>query len=211
LICVEVVLSIKKHWESVYQTKDIKTVSWFQPQETLSLKLINDLSLNKSAQIIDIGGGASTLVDELIFAGYENLSVLDISQAALILDRNRLGSDADKVTWIESDILDANLPPTYYELWHDRAAFHFLTDPDHRDRYLTKARTSISKGGYLLIATFANDGPEQCSGLPVVRYSEAKLIEEFTPSFEFVYSLKEDHLTPAQSVQKFIYCLFQRK
>ena len=204
-------MSIKDHWENVYSTKEVTRVSWFQVKKKLSLKLICDLKLPKSASIIDIGGGVSTLIDELIHLRFCNLSVLDLSGAALNLNKKRLGEKADKVTWLEADVLDANLPPQQFDLWHDRAVFHFLTSEECKARYVAKVKDSLKSGGYLIIATFAEEGPEKCSDLPVTRYNKAQLIKQFSPDFEIVQSIKEDHLTPAQSVQKFIYCLFRRK
>ena len=156
-----------------------------------------------------MGGGASTLVDGLVAAGYRGVTVLDLSPSALELSRQRLGAAAHEVTWLEADALSAELPSGHFDVWHDRAVFHFLTAAIDRSRYIEQVRKSVSRGGYVLVATFADDGPTRCSGLPVARYSAGALHHEFGPAFRLVESVREEHVTPAGRTQAFIYCLCQ--
>jgi SAM-dependent methyltransferase len=197
----------KTHWETVYRTKRPTEVSWYQPQATRSLELIRLAVPDAAARIIDVGGGASTLVDGLLQAGYSNLSVLDVSATALAEARARLGDAASRVRWLEGDILSAELPEAIYDLWHDRAVFHFLTDSPDRTAYVAQVRRAVRPGGYVLVATFADDGPLKCSGLPVARYSVDTLHQEFDGGFELVESVREQHVTPSGSTQSFLYCL----
>ncbi len=197
----------KQHWEKVYANKPVDSVSWFQPHAVQSMKIIQRLSLDKSAHIIDVGGGASTLVDDLLAQGYSDVSVLDLSAYALQVAKERLGDTAHRVQWIEGDITQVLLPEHRFDLWHDRAVFHFLTDEAGRHRYIETVLKSVRPGGYILVATFAEDGPKQCSGLPVQRYSAGSLHAEFGSPFELLGHKKEIHQTPFGSLQKFIYCL----
>jgi SAM-dependent methyltransferase len=197
----------KTHWETVYRTKRPNEVSWYQAEPTRSLELIRRAVPDPSARIIDVGGGASTLVDGLLHAGYSNLSVLDLSATALAEARRRLGDSATRVHWLEDDVLSAALPEAAYDLWHDRAVFHFLTDASDRAAYVTQVRRAVRPGGHVLIATFAEDGPLKCSGLPVARYSAETLHREFDGGFELVDSARELHVTPGGSTQSFQYCL----
>ncbi len=171
----------KKHWETIYQTKDVHTVSWFQPEARESLDLITRFAPDRTAPIIDVGGGASVLVDDLLAAGYTDVTVLDVSETALELSRHRLGDAAARVKWIAADVRDAPLGDRAYSVWHDRAVFHFLTDSADRQAYVAQVERTVQPGGYVLVATFAEDGPATCSGLPVVRYSANSLHSEFGP------------------------------
>ena len=199
-------MEIKTHWEHIYETKEPTRVSWYQVHAQLSLQFIQNTGISKTAHIIDIGGGASTLVDDLIAAGFQQLSVLDISATALQLAQQRLGRQAELVHWIEADITQADLPPLAYDVWHDRAVFHFLTRAADRQRYIDRVRQSVHTGGHVIVATFAPDGPDHCSGLEVMRYGPESLHDEFGPGFELKDSRRETHHTPFGTEQKFIYC-----
>jgi len=201
----------KSHWETIYRTKDVHEVSWFQPEARRSLDLIMRVCPDRSAPIIDVGAGASVLVDNLLAAGYQDLSVLDLSEAALGISRDRLGTDSAKVKWIRADALRAQFDEGAYAVWHDRAVFHFLTDATDRQAYVEQVRRAVSPGGHVLVATFAEDGPEYCSGLPVVRYSAEGLHSEFGTDFQLVRSEHEDHRTPGGAEQSFLYCLCRRE
>lgn len=196
----------KTHWENVYKTKPADTVSWFQEHAEHSLALIQSIGDNKSASIIDVGAGASSLVDDLLTDGYGNISVLDLSAEALTVARNRLGGKGCNVEWIVGDICNVDLPAQTYDIWHDRAVFHFLTDPADRRAYVEQVMKSVKPGGHVIVATFGPDGPEKCSGLPVMRYSPDGLHGEFGPSFELIEHASEAHKTPMGIVQHFIYC-----
>jgi ubiquinone/menaquinone biosynthesis C-methylase UbiE len=196
----------KTHWENIYQTKSSTQVSWFQENPLLSLQYIQNTQIDKTAQIIDIGGGTSSLVDYLLGNDFQNITVLDISDTALQIAKQRLGARANLVKWLEADITKAKLPYSHYDLWHDRAVFHFLTQPDDRRSYVDLVRRSVKPGGHIIVATFATDGPLQCSGLDVSRYSSESLHNEFGTDFELVDSTHEEHRTPFGTDQKFIYC-----
>ncbi len=196
----------KEHWEKVYQTKEPETVSWFQEHATQSLELIRSVDTSLNAHVIDVGGGASNLVDDLLGSGYKKISVLDLSASALEVARKRLGSAGDCVAWIAGDICTVRLPVHAYDIWHDRAVFHFLTNPADRAAYVQQVMKSVKPGGHVIVATFAPDGPEQCSGLPVARYAPGELHQEFGPSFELLEHMSEEHKTPWGSVQHFVYC-----
>ena len=200
----------KQHWEKVYETKSADAVSWFQPHAESSLGFIHATGVGKDAAIIDVGGGASTLVDDLVAEGYSDLTVLDLSAAALSAARQRLGTQESKVRWIEADITAADLPENRYDVWHDRAVFHFLTSPEEREAYVQKVFQSVKPGGHVIVATFAEDGPEKCSGLPVMRYSADGLHGEFGEAFTLMNHRKEAHQTPSGSVQQFVYCYCRR-
>jgi 2-polyprenyl-3-methyl-5-hydroxy-6-metoxy-1,4-benzoquinol methylase len=197
---------MKTHWEHIYETKAPTQVSWYQEHARVSLQYIRNTGIQKTDSIIDVGGGASTLVDDLIADGYQSISILDVSAVALQLARQRLGTHAVDVNWIESDITQADLPEQVYDLWHDRAVFHFLTQALDRQRYIDTVRHAVRVGGHIILATFAPDGPERCSGLDVVRYSPESLHNEFGGDFEVVDSTRETHHTPFGTEQKFIYC-----
>jgi ubiquinone/menaquinone biosynthesis C-methylase UbiE len=196
----------KNHWERIYSTKATDAVSWYQEHASSSLRLIQATRVPKDAAIIDVGGGASTLVDDLLADGYSNLTVLDLSSAALSAAKERLGARAAAVRWLEADITEIDLPRLEYEVWHDRAVFHFLTSEEDRAAYVRAVLRAVKHGGHVIVATFAEDGPEQCSGLPVVRYSAAHLHSEFGDSFTLLDHQTEDHHTPFGTVQKFVYC-----
>ncbi|MDP9195613.1 MAG: class I SAM-dependent methyltransferase [Pseudomonadota bacterium] len=198
----------KTHWENIYQTKSSMQVSWYADHLQTSLRLIEQSGLNRSAHIIDIGSGASTLMDDLMDRGFANLTCLDISASALDIAKKRLGARADKISWVEADITQASLPK-HFDLWHDRAVFHFLISPEDRQKYVDIVKRSLKPHGYVLMATFALDGPKKCSGLDIVQYSPQTLHNEFGPEFQMVETLSESHHTPSGSVQHFIYCLMQ--
>lgn len=200
----------KSHWESIYTTKAPTEVSWYQPHPDTSLEFIAGAGVKKTSEIIDVGGGASTLVDDLLFGGFQHITVLDIAHAALEESRSRLGELASSVTWVEADITQVTLPPSNYDLWHDRAVFHFLTDAKDRLSYIKAVEESIKSGGHLIVATFAPDGPKKCSGLDTVRYSPDELRREFGGNFRLVESACQAHQTPFGTEQRFIYCHFQK-
>jgi ubiquinone/menaquinone biosynthesis C-methylase UbiE len=196
----------KDHWEQVYAKTPADAVSWFQLHADQSVGLIQDTGLPPSAAIIDIGGGASMLADDLLAQGYQNLSVLDLSGAALASAQRRLGAAAQRVRWLEGDITEIALPEQAYDLWHDRAVFHFLTTARQRQAYVDAVLRAVKPGGHVIVATFAEDGPTQCSGLPVLRYSPDGLHAEFGAPFSLLRHVEEEHRTPRGGVQKFIYC-----
>lgn len=200
----------KDHWQHVYTTKPADTVSWFQPRAETSQRLIAATGVARSAPLIDVGGGASTLADGLLADGYTQLCVLDISAAALAVARARLGARGSCVQWIEADITAASLPASGYALWHDRAAFHFLTTDESIDAYRQQLLRALQPGAHLIIATFAEDGPQQCSGLPIRRYGQAELEAVFAPEFRLRRYEKELHRTPWGSLQSFGYGCFGR-
>jgi 2-polyprenyl-3-methyl-5-hydroxy-6-metoxy-1,4-benzoquinol methylase len=197
----------KKHWETVYETKSPNEVSWTQEIPKTSLDFIKSLGLSKTAKIIDIGGGDSKLVDFLIEEGFENISVLDISKKALEKAKIRLGDKAQKVNWIISDITEF-VPNTTYDVWHDRATFHFLTTPEQISKYIETARKSIT--GYLIIGTFSENGPKKCSGLDIKQYNEITLTDELKTGFEKISCVTEDHKTPFETTQNFLFCSFKK-
>jgi SAM-dependent methyltransferase len=197
------------HWEQVYRTKGPDQLSWFQAEARLSRQLIEQLVPERAARIIDIGAGASTLVDGLLASGYRNLTAVDLSPSALACTRQRLGSRADTVTWQVADVLAAAFPPGEFDLWHDRAVFHFLTEAPERAGYIAQARQAVRAGGFLLMATFAEDGPTRCSGLDVARYSPEALRAELGTGCSLVESHRELHTTPSGSRQAFTYGVFR--
>lgn len=199
-------MSAKAHWDRLYAAKPPDALSWHQTHAERSLRLIQATEVPLSAPIIDVGGGASTLVDDLLDFGYTDLTVLDVSVRALAIAQSRLGPRAGMVRWIAADIAEAALPDAAYVVWHDRAVFHFLTTAAERGAYVAAASRAVRPGGHLIIATFAEDGPSQCSGLPVICYSAPALEAEFGPNFTLVGSDYEAHRTPAGVVQRFIYC-----
>jgi SAM-dependent methyltransferase len=197
-------MSKKAHWEQIYRDKSPLEVSWYQSEPRLSLELITNTELPTDAAIIDIGGGTSTLIDHLIQQGYRNLAVLDISNNALTHARSRLGKKADAIEWYESDITKFT-PPHPFDLWHDRAVFHFLTEATDRRNYIKSLNQSLKSGGHLIIATFAIGGPTKCSGLDIVQYDGDKLLNELGGGFELVEERTETHRTPTNVDQKFIF------
>lgn len=203
-------MSDKNHWENIYQTRLTDQVSWFQPHAEMSLQFIRNTGVPLDSHILDVGGGASVLVDDLLEAGYGNLSVLDISAAALQAAQARLGTSASRVHWIEADITRLQLPQASVDVWHDRAVFHFLTDAQDRARYVELVRHAVKPGGHVIIATFAEDGPLKCSGLDIVRYRPQTLHEQFGAGFKLLKSENDVHHTPSGAEQKFIYCYCRR-
>jgi SAM-dependent methyltransferase len=199
-------IDLKQHWEDVYTTKPADRVSWFQEHPRVSLDLIRRTGVGPDAPILDVGGGASTLVDDLIAEGYRDLTVLDISAAGLGVARRRLGRAGDRVRWLVADVTRADLPAAHYHLWHDRAVFHFLTDPGDRERYVRQVAASVRPGGHVIVAAFGPEGPTRCSGLEVARYSSEALHDEFGPAFELVEHVEEAHHTPFGTDQQFVYC-----
>ena len=204
-------MDAKAHWEQVYTTRAPTQVSWHQERLSLSLQLIRRTGMPRTGHLIDVGGGTSTLVDDLLAAGFHSITVLDISAMALQLARARLGPRADAVTWMETDITQAAFPEPIFDVWHDRAVFHFLTRPTDRQRYVDRVRDAVRPGGYVIVASFAPDGPRQCSGLDVMRYSPDSLHHEFGPGFALIDSASENHHTPFGTEQKFIYCFCRRQ
>lgn len=203
-------MQAKEHWQRVYTSKASDTVSWYLAHAETSLRLINAANVASSATIIDVGGGASTLVADLIAAGYTDLTVLDLSAAALAVASERLGSRGHGVRWLEADILHADLAARAFDVWHDRAVFHFLTASEDRRSYIDTVLRVVKTGGSVIIATFADDGPSQCSGLPVMRYRAETLYAEFGDRFELLRHEKELHRTPAGHQQAFLYCHFRK-
>ncbi|MFO1303655.1 MAG: class I SAM-dependent methyltransferase [Burkholderiales bacterium] len=194
------------HWEKVYRTKRPDEVSWYRPHLTLSLTLIETSQAGRDARVIDVGGGESTLVDDLLDRGYGHLTVLDVSSTALEVARARLGKRASRVEWICADITTAPLPEGHYDVWHDRAVFHFLTSAEDRAAYVRRVARAVKPGGLVIVATFGPEGPAKCSGLDVVRYGPDSLHAEFGPRFELAAHYTELHTTPAGAIQQFTYC-----
>lgn len=203
-------MASKEHWENVYASKAATEVSWFQPHAELSLRLIEEAGVPPSSAIIDVGGGASTLVDDLLARKFDDVTVLDLSGFALASAKARLGDRAARVRWIEANVLDASLPKNAYDVWHDRAVFHFLTDADERKAYVRKVLHAVRPGGIVIVATFADDGPAKCSGLPVMRYNARDLHAEFGAPFLLLGQERESHRTPSGGEQKFVYCFCRR-
>lgn len=196
----------KDHWEHVYSTKVTNAVSWYQQHADRSLRLIEATGVSRTASIIDVGGGASTLVDDLLAKDFRNVTVLDLSATALNSAKIRLGARAGLATWLEADITKTELPLHAYDVWHDRAVFHFLTAPEDRHAYVQAVLRSVRPGGHVIVATFAEDGPLQCSGLPVMRYTATQLHAEFGEDFNLISHERELHHTPLGAAQQFTYC-----
>jgi SAM-dependent methyltransferase len=199
----------KKHWEQVYSTKPIEKLGWHKPHLQPSLTWIKELNLAADAPIIDVGGGASTLVDDLLNAGYRSITVLDISEKALSSVRARLANKAELVTWLIGDVTSVDLPSHHYALWHDRAVFHFLTESDQQRKYHDNLLQALQPGGHLIIGTFAPEAPPKCSGLPVQRYSHEQLHDALGEEFELMSHHKERHITPGGVEQMYLYCHFR--
>lgn len=197
----------QKHWDTVYETKNPNQVSWTQEVPKTSLDFIHSFGLTKTAKIIDIGGGDSKLADYLLDEGFVNITVLDISGKALDKAKKRLGNKADKINWIVTDITEFQ-PDTTFDVWHDRATFHFLTTSDQVAKYMDTARKSVN--GFLTIGTFSNNGPEKCSGLSIKQYSEETLTTELKNGFDKLHCVTEDHTTPFDTTQNFLFCSFKR-
>jgi len=197
----------QQYWDKIYQTKQPAEVSWTQEKPATSLNFIHSFPVSKKAPIIDVGGGDSRLADHLLAEGYENITVLDISEEALNRAKKRLGDKADRIKWVVSDVTEFT-PDTTYEVWHDRATFHFLTTPEQINQYLTIAYKNVN--GYLAIGTFSDNGPEKCSGLPIKQYNEAQLQTVLADKFDKIRCITEDHITPLQTKQNFLFCSFKK-
>ena len=202
-------MSSRDHWQRVYETKESTEVSWYAAHLQQSVRLIQEVA-PPPARIIDVGAGASTLVDDLLELGYRNLTVLDVSDAALAMARRRLGERATEVNWLAADVCSASLEENCFDLWHDRAVFHFLTSENDRRAYVSQVRRSLVSGGHVVIATFSLAGPSQCSGLDVMRYDALSLVREFGPAFELSSQGEATHTTPAGKEQQFIFCRLRK-
>lgn len=199
-------MNAQEHWDRVYSTRAPDQVSWFQPHLETSLALIERVGDNRAASIIDVGGGASTLVDDLIARGYRHITVLDISRAAIDLARKRLRETSPSVQWLCADVTQAAFAARAYDVWHDRAVFHFLTTPDQRLGYVRNVISAVKPGGHVIVGAFGPEGPTKCSGLDVIRYDAGSLHREFGRRFRLVGSSKELHHTPFGTTQQFLYC-----
>lgn len=196
----------KAHWENVYSTKPHTEVSWYREHLDNSLRMIVQTGVDRDAAIIDVGGGSSTLVDDLLEDGFIDVTVLDISGAAIEAARERLGERSGRVNWLVADITTVDLPRNHFDVWHDRAVFHFLTDAEERRKYVEQVERSVRPGGHIIVASFGLEGPQKCSGLDVVRYSPELMHNEFGDDFRLVASLHETHQTPFGTTQEFVYC-----
>lgn len=201
-------LDRKNHWETIYENKNPDQVSWTQEMPKTSLEFIHSFGLKKTARIIDIGGGDSNFVDHLLDEGFENITVLDISAKALEKSQKRLGDEAKKVNWVVGDITEFK-PKSTFDVWHDRATFHFLTTAEKVEKYITTVRNSVNE--FLIIATFSENGPARCSGLEIKQYSEEKLATEFKKGFDKIRCITEDHKTPFNTKQNFLFCIFKKQ
>jgi 2-polyprenyl-3-methyl-5-hydroxy-6-metoxy-1,4-benzoquinol methylase len=199
-------MNSQKHWERVYSTKAPDQVSWFRPHLETSLALITRASRDTSASIIDVGGGTSTLVDDLVSRGFADITVLDVSPTALEIAKRRLASAPETVKWICGDVTQPIFPEHVYDVWHDRAVFHFLTDPEQRIAYVRNVASAVRPGGYVIVSTFGPHGPQKCSGLDVMRYDAESLHDEFGSRFRLIDSSNELHQTPFGTTQEFLYC-----
>jgi 2-polyprenyl-3-methyl-5-hydroxy-6-metoxy-1,4-benzoquinol methylase len=199
-------MDAKRHWEKVYGTKTPEAVSWYRPHLETSLDLIERAANGHSASIVDVGGGESTLVDDLLARDFQNITVLDISQTAIDVCKARLGAVAEKVRWVVADITEAQLEPAAYDMWHDRAVFHFLTSSQQRAAYVRQVAHAVKHGGHVIVSTFGPEGPAKCSGLDVMRYDAETLHDQFGVRFRLMESSKELHHTPFGTTQQFLYC-----
>lgn len=202
------IVDAKTHWENVYTTKTPDQVSWYRPHLEMSRSLIEEAGRGVSASIIDVGGGESSLVDDLLARGYQNITVLDISHTAIEVTKKRLKEAADRVRWITADVTKVELEPSAYDVWHDRAVFHFLASRTQRATYVNTVRDAVKQGGHVIVSTFGPEGPKKCSGLDVIRYDAESLHDQFGTRFRLVESLKELHQTPFGTAQQFVYCVF---
>lgn len=203
---ISIDMDVKTHWEKVYQTKTPDAVSWYRPHLETSLALIERTGANLSSAIIDVGAGESTLADDLLSLGFRNITVLDISETAIDVCKKRIGAAAELVRWIVADVTLAELEPAAYDIWHDRAVFHFLTTLDQRAAYVSNVARSVKRGGHVIVSTFGPEGPAKCSGLDVMRYDAESLHGQFGRRFRLVESSKELHHTPFGTTQQFLYC-----
>jgi len=199
-------MDTKSHWDKVYTTKAPDAVSWYREHLETSLALIERAADARSPSIIDVGGGEYTLVDDLLLRGYTNITILDISQAAIDVTKSRLGLAAEQVHWLVADITKVELEPRAYDVWHDRAVFHFLTAPEQRTAYVRQVARSVKPGGHVIVSAFGPEGPTKCSGLEVMRYDADSLHREFGTRFRLVESSTESHHTPSETTQQFLYC-----
>ena len=199
-------MDAKSHWEKVYAAKAPDAVSWYRAHLETSLALIERAAPDPSSSIIDVGGGESTLVDDLLARGYENITILDVSQTAMDVTKTRLGLAAEQVHWLVADITEAQLERGAYDVWHDRAVFHFLTTSEHRVAYVRQVTHAVKPGGHVIISTFGPEGPTKCSGLDVIRYDAESLHDQFGVRFRLVESSKELHRTPFGTTQQFLFC-----
>jgi len=200
-------MNVETHWEKIYREKAPDAVSWYRPHLETSLALIEKAAPERSVSIVDVGGGESTLVDDLLAHGYQNITVLDVSQTAIDVTKKRLGPASEGVQWVTADIVNGELAPNAYDVWHDRAVFHFLTAMDQRVAYVRQVARAVKPGGHVLVSTFGPEGPTKCSGLEVVRYDAESLHAEFGVRFRLLDSIKELHNTPFGTTQQFLYCL----
>jgi len=205
------IIDRQAHWQRVYETRDPEAVSWFRPQLDVSLELLEQAGLAPDTRLIDVGGGASTLVDDLLARGLRDITVLDISAEALAVSRRRLAARANRVTWLAADVLAARLPAGAFDVWHDRAVSHFLTDDADLVRYAHQAARAVRPAGYAVIGGFAPEGPERCSGLPVARRSAEDIAVMLRPDFELLDERRERHLTPGGTEQPFAWALLRRR
>jgi 2-polyprenyl-3-methyl-5-hydroxy-6-metoxy-1,4-benzoquinol methylase len=199
-------MDVQTHWEKIYAEKAPKAVSWYRPHLETSLALIEQTASGRSASVIDVGGGESTLVDDLLARKYENITVLDISQTAIDANRKRLGRTAERVHWLVADIIQVELESSAYDVWHDRAVFHFLTAAADRIAYIHRVASTVKRGGNVIVSTFGPEGPTRCSGLDVDRYDADSLHREFGVHFRMLGSSTELHRTPFGTIQQFLYC-----
>jgi SAM-dependent methyltransferase len=201
----------KMHWDAVYGSKSPESVSWYAPHLQMSLQYVKSAARGGDPSIIDVGGGESTLVDDLLEAGFTRLTVLDISAKAIEVTKDRLGRLATRVNWMVADVLDAQLPSDAYDIWHDRAVFHFLVTDAQREHYVAQVLRALKPGGYAIVGAFGPEGPEKCSGLPVSRYDASELHDTFGAPFQLVDSSVEVHTTPWGTPQQFVYCFCRRQ
>jgi 2-polyprenyl-3-methyl-5-hydroxy-6-metoxy-1,4-benzoquinol methylase len=199
-------VGVKQHWEKIYASKAPEAMSWYRAHLETSLALIERATDVRTASIIDIGGGESTFVDDLLARGCKDITVLDVSQTAIDVTKKRLGAAAGKVHWLAADIATAELKPRAYDVWHDRAVFHFLTATELRVAYVRQVAHAVKPGGHVIVSTFGPEGPAECSGLKVMRYDADELHDEFGARFRLVESSKELHETPSGTTQQFLYC-----
>jgi SAM-dependent methyltransferase len=202
----QVSMNTQEHWDQIYRTKAPDQVSWYSPHLSASLELVERASVSRAASIIDIGGGESTLVDDLLTRGYQDITVLDVSQTAIDANKERLGKNAERVRWLAADITKIELKTSSLDVWHDRAVFHFLTESNERAAYVRQLAQALKPGGHVIIGTFGMEGPARCSGLDVVRYDAKSLHDEFGKRFRLVESTKQLHHTPFGTTQQFLYC-----
>ncbi|MBS1537856.1 MAG: methyltransferase domain-containing protein [Bacteroidetes bacterium] len=202
-------LDRKKHWENIYQTKKLSEVSWFEPTPETSLNFFQQFNIPKTAKIIDIGGGDSLLVDNLLKLGYQDITILDISEQALSRAKQRLGNKAANVKWVVADVVTFK-PTEKYDFWHDRAAFHFLTEENEISDYLDTVQQNINPSGVLVIGTFSEQGPKKCSGIEIKQYSESSMTKRLKTYFEKIKCITVDHKTPFDTIQNFIFCSFRK-